>query len=198
MISLAHAGCAPRCSVFCPGSWMAKLVDWMRGPQHMGGCCELGGRDRTRPEAALAWEYNAYIVSPCVCYCVLFVMSPRSWRVFEMLTWWALEAPGAGGSSDRPRADPEDPAYIGPESRPQIDAEGTPRIGPESSRSPRGRGADSPEGSALEIVAGGRVTHELPMSGSRLSPRHGRSVLGCGGAVSATGPGSGPSLVPYR
>mmetsp|Transcript_61042 Transcript_61042/g.176813 ORF Transcript_61042/g.176813 Transcript_61042/m.176813 type:complete len:944 (-) Transcript_61042:67-2898(-) len=40
------------------------------------------------PELALAWEYNMFIVTPCVCNFALFVISPRSWKVFALLAMW--------------------------------------------------------------------------------------------------------------
>lgn len=42
------------------------------------------------PELALAWEYNMYIVTPCVCMVSLFFMSPRTWKVFAFLAFWGI------------------------------------------------------------------------------------------------------------
>mmetsp|Transcript_74937 Transcript_74937/g.214685 ORF Transcript_74937/g.214685 Transcript_74937/m.214685 type:complete len:288 (+) Transcript_74937:41-904(+) len=40
------------------------------------------------PEVALAWEYGTYIVTPTVCYGMLFTMGPDSYVVFLLLALW--------------------------------------------------------------------------------------------------------------
>jgi len=62
--------------------WNPRIDEWLSA-RHAEHAFEP-------PEVALAWEYNAYIITPLICYVVLFVMSPRSWRVFGMLAFWAL------------------------------------------------------------------------------------------------------------
>jgi len=43
----------------------------------------------TCPGTEGAWEYNAYIITPSICYFVLFIMSPHSWKVFVFLAAWS-------------------------------------------------------------------------------------------------------------
>jgi len=42
------------------------------------------------PEVALAWEYGQYIVTPTVCFCVLFGLGADSWKVFAYLSSWVI------------------------------------------------------------------------------------------------------------